>query len=302
MVVELLWCFMHELLSCSKREEGRTDNHGLWITLMFHAWITLFKAGRREDRTLWTLGHFHVSCMNYFDVQRRRKGGQNIMDFELFWCFMHELLWCSKRKEGRTEHHGFWITLTFHAWISLMFKEGGREDGTSWTLPFFDVSCMSYFDVQRGRKGGQNIMDFELLWCFMRELLWCSKSEEGRTEHHGLWITLMFHARIPLMFKEGGREDRTSLTLNYFDVSRMSCFVVQRGRTGGQNIMDFELFDVFMHELLWCSKREDGRTEHHGLWITLMFHAWITLMFKRGREGGRSEHQGLNYFDVWNMN
>ena len=46
------------------------------------------------------------------------------------------------------------------------------------------------------------------------------------------------------MFKEGGREDRTSLTLNYFDVSRMNCFVVQRGRTGGQNIMDFELFDV----------------------------------------------------------
>ena len=44
-----------------------------------------------------------------------------------------------------------------------MFKEGGREDGTSWTLPFFDVSCMNYFDVQRGRKGGQNIMDFELL-------------------------------------------------------------------------------------------------------------------------------------------
>ena len=43
------------------------------------------------------------------------------------------------------------------------------------------------------------------------------------------------------MFKEGGKEDRTSLTLNYFDVSRMSCFVVQRGREEGQNIMVFEL-------------------------------------------------------------
>ena len=27
----------------------------------------------------------------------------------------------------------------------------------------FDVSCVNYFDVQRGRKGGQNIVDFELL-------------------------------------------------------------------------------------------------------------------------------------------
>ena len=51
----------------------------------------------------------------------------------------------------------------------------------------------------------------------------------------------MFHARVTLMFKEGGREGRTSLALNYFDVSRMSCFDVERGRTGGQNIMDFEL-------------------------------------------------------------
>ena len=43
-----------------------------------------------------------------------------------------------------------------------MFKEGGREDRTSCTLIYFDVSCMDLFDVQRGREGGQNIMDFEL--------------------------------------------------------------------------------------------------------------------------------------------
>ena len=43
----------------------------------------MFKEGGREDRTLWTWGHFHVSCMNCF-VQRKRMGGQNIMDFELF--------------------------------------------------------------------------------------------------------------------------------------------------------------------------------------------------------------------------
>ena len=67
-----------------------------------------------------------------------------------------------------------------------MFKEGGREDRTSWTLNYFDVSCMNYF-VQRGR------------------------------------------------------EDRTSWTLNYFDVSCMCYFDVQRGREGGQNMMDFEL-------------------------------------------------------------
>ena len=28
---------------------------------------------------------------------------------------------------------------------------------------YFDVSRMIYFDVQRGREGGQNITDFELL-------------------------------------------------------------------------------------------------------------------------------------------
>ena len=44
-----------------------------------------------------------------------------------------------------------------------MFKEGGREERTSWILTHFDVSCMNYFDAQRGRKGGQNIMDFEIL-------------------------------------------------------------------------------------------------------------------------------------------
>ena len=51
----------------------------------------------------------------------------------------------------------------FHACITLMFKEGGREDRTAWTSNYFDVSCVIYFDVQRGREGGQNIMDFELL-------------------------------------------------------------------------------------------------------------------------------------------
>ena len=69
-----------------------------------------------------------------------------------------------------------------------MLKEGGREDRTSWTMSYFDVSCVSYF-VQRGRKGGQNIMDF----------------------------------------------------VHYFDVSCMNYFVVQRRREGGQNITDFEL-------------------------------------------------------------
>ena len=68
-----------------------------------------------------------------------------------------------------------------------MFKEGGREDRTSWTLNYFDVSRVNYFDVQKGK-----------------------------------------------------REDRTSRTLNYFDVSRMNYFDVQK-REGGQNIMDFEL-------------------------------------------------------------
>ena len=69
-----------------------------------------------------------------------------------------------------------------------MFKERGREDRTSWTLNYFDVSCMYFFD-----------------------------------------------------FKEAGREDRTSRTMIYFDVSCMKYFDVQRGREGGQNIMDFEL-------------------------------------------------------------
>ena len=50
-----------------------------------------------------------------------------------------------------------------HACSTLMFKEGGREDRTSWTLTYLHVSCMNYLDVQRGREGGQNIMDFELL-------------------------------------------------------------------------------------------------------------------------------------------
>ena len=51
----------------------------------------------------------------------------------------------------------------FHACSTLMFKEGGREDRTSWALNYFDVSRVNYLDVQRGRKGGQNMMDFELL-------------------------------------------------------------------------------------------------------------------------------------------
>ena len=51
-----------------------------------------------------------------------------------------------------------------------MFKEGGREDRTAWTLNYFDVSCTNYF-VQSGTEGGQNIMDFGSLSCFMPELL-----------------------------------------------------------------------------------------------------------------------------------
>ena len=259
---------MHVVLWCSKREDGRTEGHGLWITLMFHAWITLmFKEGGREDRTWWTLNYFDVSCMNYF-VQ--------------------------KREGGRTEHHGLWITLMFQAWTTLMFKEGGREDRTSWTLIYLDVSCMYYFDVQRGRKGGQNIMDFEFLWCFMHGFIRCSKREGGRTQHHGLWISSKFHSWFTL-FKEGGREDRTSWTCSYLDVS---CLDVQRGREGGQNMMDFELLRCLMRECLWCSKREGGREgEHHWLWIAVMFHAWMSLMFK---EGGR---ENIMDFEVvwWNM-
>ena len=49
----------------------------------------------------------------------------------------------------------------------------------------------------------------------------------------------MFHARITL-FKEGGREDRTSLTLNYFDVFTHDLLRCLK-REGGQNITDFEL-------------------------------------------------------------
>ena len=44
-----------------------------------------------------------------------------------------------------------------------MFKEAGREDGSSWTLPYFDFSFMNYFDVQKAREGGQSIMDFDVL-------------------------------------------------------------------------------------------------------------------------------------------
>ena len=51
----------------------------------------------------------------------------------------------------------------FHARITLMFKEGGREDRTAWTLNYFEFSCVIYFDFQRGKEGGRNIMDFELL-------------------------------------------------------------------------------------------------------------------------------------------
>ena len=40
----------------------------------------------------------------------------------------------------------------FHACITLMFKEGGREDRTAWTLNYFDVSFKISLDVQRGRE------------------------------------------------------------------------------------------------------------------------------------------------------
>ena len=67
-----------------------------------------------------------------------------------------------------------------------MFKEGGREDRTSWTLNCFDVSCTNYFDVQRGREGGQNIMDFEL------------RGRKGGQNimDFELLCRFMFHARI----------------------------------------------------------------------------------------------------------
>ena len=210
-------CSTSNYLDVQRGREG-----GLWISGMFHAWMPLmFKEGGRE----------------------------NIMDFELLWCFMRDCLWCSKR-------------------------EGGR---TSWTLNYCDVSCVNVFDVQRG--GRENIRGFELLWCFMRECLWCSKREGVRTswtlkycdvscvnvfdvrrgregDDHGLWITVMFHAWMSLIFKEGGRDDRTSWTLNYFDVSCVNYSNVSIGRDGGQNIMDFELLWCFMREFLWCSKRE----------------------------------------------
>ena len=88
-----------------------------------------------------------------------------------------------------------------------MLKEGGREDRTSLTLNYFDVSCVSCFDVQRGRKGGQNIMDF---------------------------VNYLDVSRMNYF-------DTTSRILNYFDVSCINFFDVQRGRKGGRNIMDFAL-------------------------------------------------------------
>ena len=69
----------------------------------------MFKEGRREDRTSWTLNHFDVSRKEYCDAQE------------------------------------------------------GREDRTSWALRYFGVSRVKYFDVQRGREGGQNVMHFDLL-------------------------------------------------------------------------------------------------------------------------------------------
>ena len=84
-----------------------------------------------------------------------------------------------------------------------MFSQGGREDRTSWTLNYFDISCMNYF----------------------------AKREGGSSK------------------REGGREDSTSRTLQYFDVSCVIYFV-QRGREGGQNIMDFESLGCFMREFL----------------------------------------------------
>ena len=38
-----------------------------------------------------------------------------------------------------------------------LFKEGGRTEHHGLLI----ISCMNYFDVQREREGGQNIMDFE---------------------------------------------------------------------------------------------------------------------------------------------
>ena len=88
----------------------------------------------------------------------------------------------------------------------------------------------------RGREGGQNIIGLNY---FDVSCVKCFLFNEGRMEDRT--SSLMFHAWVHLMFKEGGREDRTSWTLNYFDVSCMYYFDVQRGREGGHNIMDFEV-------------------------------------------------------------
>ena len=41
----------------------------------------MFKEEGRADRTSWILNYFDVPRMNFFDVQRGRKGGRRIMDF-----------------------------------------------------------------------------------------------------------------------------------------------------------------------------------------------------------------------------
>ena len=55
-------------------------------------------------------------------------------------------------KEGGREDRTSWTLNCFdvHARIISTFKEGGREDRTSWILNYFDVSCMNYLDEQRG--------------------------------------------------------------------------------------------------------------------------------------------------------
>ena len=73
----------------------------------------------------------------------------------------------------------------------------------------------------------------------------------------------MFHARITL-FKEAGREDRTSLTLNYFDVSRMIYFDFSKGRKD-RTSRTLSYVDVSCVNHFDVHSREGGRTEHHGL-------------------------------------
>ena len=66
--------------------------------------------------------------------------------------------------------------------------------------------------------------------------------KEGGREDRTAWTLNYFDVSCMIYFDvQRGREDRTSRTLSYFDVSCVNHFDVLSGREGGQNIMDFEL-------------------------------------------------------------